>query len=92
MLYHCQEWKELGVAAKLLYLYIKGKYNGANNGLIRLYYSELKNVKGLASPTTISQAIKELETKGWIERTKAGGLHRYFNNYRLTGKYDEHLI
>ncbi len=37
-----KEWKELSPAAKLFYVYLKGKYNGHNNGEIRLYYSELK--------------------------------------------------
>ena len=83
-----KEWKDLSPAAKLLYIYIKPKYNGFNNGSIRLYYSELKGVKGLSSPSTISKANKELEIKGWIKRTKYGGLYRYFNEYLLTGDFD----
>lgn len=85
----CKEWKELSPRAKLLYIYIKSKYNGFNNGKIRLYYSELKGIRGLSSPATISKANKELESKGWVKRTRYGGLYRYFNEYRLTGKYDD---
>ena len=92
MIFHSQEWRDLGIAAKLVYIYLKAKYNGGNNGEIRLYYSELKDVHGLRSPTTVSRAFKELETKGWVVRTQFGGLHRHFNNYRLTGKYDDHII
>jgi DNA-binding MarR family transcriptional regulator len=91
MLLRSQEWKELSPAAKLAYLYIKAKFNGSNNGSIRLYYSELKGVKGLSSHSTISKALKELEAKEWIKRTIKGGLYRHFNEFKLTGKYDDHI-
>lgn len=83
-----KEWKELSPAAKILYIHLKGKYNGHNNGNIRLYYSELEGIKGLSSPSTISKANLELERKEWVKRTKIGGLYRYFNEYELTGKFD----
>lgn len=85
------EWGELTPAAKLLYIHLKSKYNGSNNGSIRLYYSELKGIKGISSSSTISKARKELEDKGWIKREKLGGLYRYYNEYKLTGKYDDCL-
>jgi hypothetical protein len=91
MLLRQPEWKGLSIAAKLAYVYLKAKFNGTNNGSIRLHYSELKGVKGISSPSTISRAFKELEKKEWIKRTKHGGLHRYFNEYELTGKHDDHL-
>jgi len=91
MLLRTQEWKELSPAAKLAYLYLKAKFNGSNNGGIRLYYSELRGVKGLSSHSTISKALKELEAKGWIKRTMLGGLYRHYNEFELTGKYDDHL-
>ena len=86
-----KEWKELSPAAKILYPLIKAKYNGNNNGNIRLYYSELGGIRGLSSHSTISRAFAELEKKGWIKRTKFGGMYRYFNKYKLTGKYDDYL-
>jgi predicted transcriptional regulator len=91
MLLKSLEWKGLSAAAKLAYLYIKAKYNGANNGGISLHYSELRGIKGLCSHATISKALKELEQKEWISRTKEGGLYGYSNHYKLTGKYDDHL-
>jgi hypothetical protein len=91
MLLRDPDWKGLSISAKVAYIYLKAKFNGANNGGIRLYYSELGGVKGLSSSSTISRAFKELEKKGWIKRKKLGGLHRYFNEYELTGKYDDHL-
>ena len=89
MLLKCEAWKRLSAAAKILYTYIKAKYNGSNNGQIKLHYSEMKGVKGCSTNRTISKASKELQAKGWIERTKIGGLYRYENLYRLTFKYDD---
>ena len=86
-----KEWKGLSASAKLFYIYLKGKYNGQNNGEIRLYYSELDGVKGLSSPSTKSKAIRELEDKEWIRRTQLGGLYRKSNDFELTGKYDAYL-
>jgi predicted transcriptional regulator len=86
-----EAWKDLNAAAKILYIYIKGKYNGSNNGDIRLYYSELKGVKGCSSSATVSKASKELQEKGWIKRKKLGGLYRYCNEYELTGEHDAYL-
>ena len=35
-----------------------------------------------------ADAIKGLEEKQWIERTRHGGMFRFYNKYKLTGKYD----
>ena len=88
MLLNCKEWKELTSAAKLLYVYIKLKYNGSNNGKIRLPYSELRGIKGISSSKTISNAQSELIKKGWISVTQHGGMYRYFNLYKLTWRFD----
>jgi hypothetical protein len=87
----CKEWKELSASAKLFYIHLKRKFNGLNNTQIRLHYSELYGIRGISSDSTISKAIQELENKGWITRTKKGGLYRHFNEYALTGKYDDHI-
>lgn len=84
-----KNWKDLSSAAKLFYIYLKGKFNGHNNGKIRLSYTELKGVRGISSPATISSASKELQKSGWIKRKKIGGLYRHVNEYELTGKYDD---
>lgn len=91
MLFGCVEWKQLSPRAKILYCYIKAKYNGANNGKIRLYYSELRGIKGFKSDFVIAAAFKELQDKEWITRTQLGGMYRHFNEYSLTGKYDAML-
>lgn len=80
-----EEWKKLSPSEMITYIYIKKNYNGGNNGEIPLKYSELK---GILAPATISKALKGLITKEWVEKTKYGGLYRYYCLYKLTGKYD----
>ncbi len=81
-------WRGLSAAAKIFYIHLKGRYNGANNGEIRLTYAAMRGVKGCCNRHTIARAIKELEKKKWIKREKKGGLYRYNNFYKLTFKYD----
>jgi len=88
MLLNCSGWKDLSSSAKLLYMYIKSKYNGSNNGKIKLPYAELSGVKGISSSRTISKAQLELTTKGWIQITQYGGMYRYSNLYKLTWRFD----
>jgi hypothetical protein len=79
------QWKELTHAEMITYIYIKNNFNGGNNGNIPMKYSELK---GVFAPATLSKALKGLERKEWIEKTRYGGLFRYYCLYKLTGKYD----
>lgn len=88
MLFRDEQWKHLSPAAKLIYLYLKAKFSPDKNGRLRLYHSELKDIKGLKNPKTRCNAFKELENKGWIKRTVVGGLMRHFNEYELTGEFD----
>ena len=91
MLFECQEWRDLSSAAREIYIMLKAKFNGKKNGDLQLYYSELRNFKGLKNTQTISHAFRELEEEEWIECRKEGGLFRKPNQYRLTGKYDHHI-
>ena len=91
MVLHCDEWKQLSSRAKVLYLCIKAKHNGTNNGKICLHYTELRKMKGFRSDETISMAFAELEKKGWINKTGPGGLYKIPNKYGLTGKYDDYI-
>ena len=89
-----EEWKKLTPTARDVYQLIKGKYipsngNGSGtNGKIRMPYSEIRKYKGLRRFDTVSNAIKELESKGWIKRTVAGGMYGRPNLYELTGEHD----
>jgi hypothetical protein len=81
-------WKGLSAAAKIYYLHLKSRYNGSNNGAIRLPYSAMKSIRGCSTNRTISKAIKELESKGWIKVKEIGGLHRHYNLFKLTFRYE----
>lgn len=85
-----EQWKDLSAASKILYLHIKGRYNGRNNGEIQLTYGEMKGVKGCSSSESYSRASAELEKKEWIKRTSRGGLFRYKTLYKLTFKHDHY--
>jgi hypothetical protein len=91
LIVRCPEFRQLSPAAVTLYIYLKAKFNGANNGQIRFHYSELKGVKGFGSKETISRTFRELESKGWIKRTRIGGMYRYQNEYQLTGQFDDRV-
>lgn len=91
LIFHTPAFRQLSPRAVTLYIYLKSKFNGANNGKIRLHYSELKGVKGFGSPSTISKTFEELESAGWIKRTHIGGLYRFQNDYQLTGQFDERV-
>lgn len=83
-----KEWDNLSAAAKILYIHLKGRFNGRNNGDIELPYLSMKGVKGCKSSRTFSNAADELEKKKWIKRSTVGGLYRYKKKYTLTFKYD----
>lgn len=91
MLFRCEEWRGLSPKAKILYLYLKAKYNGSNNGNIRLYYSELNGIKGFSSDATKSRAFQELVRNNWVRKMsiRIAGSCRNNNDYQLTGEYDE---
>lgn len=88
------EWWQLSHGGRDIYLLLKAKYNGSNNGKIRLSYVEIlkKRISGLRSAKAIARTFRELESEKWIERTKIGGLHRFTNEYRLLGTYDRQFI
>ncbi|MFH1800234.1 MAG: hypothetical protein ABH891_05260 [Candidatus Omnitrophota bacterium] len=81
------EWRSgLSNSAKVLYIHLKHKFVGHNNGEICLHYSEVRDI---LAPGTISRAFKELEEKDWIRREQQiGGKYRFTVYYRLTGKHD----
>ena len=51
-------------------------------------HSNTLNLKSVMAPATLSKALKGLRNKEWIEKTKHGGMYRYYCLYQLTGKYD----
>jgi len=82
------EWRTLNAPAKIFYIHLKARFNGSNNGKIRLPYSTMVGVKGCSSKTSCAKAIKELEQKEWIKVKKRGGMYRHDNFYKLTFKHE----
>jgi hypothetical protein len=83
-----EPWHKLGLSAQSVYIQLKRKFVGWNNGELCLHYSEL----GHLSPATISKCFKQLEAEGWIVREQIiGGKRRFTVQYRLTGKYDSSI-
>ena len=82
---HSETWSDLSHSEMLTYIYMRANHNGKNNGEVPLKYAELKEI---LAPATLSKALKGLENKDWIRKTKHGGMYRYYCLYKLTGKYD----
>lgn len=75
------EWRKLSHSSQLIYIYLKLGYTGANNGQITMPYSTIED---MFSSSTISKALQELVSSGWIEKTDPGGLFRRSTRFRLT--------
>lgn len=77
-------WRSLSSSAKILYVYLRSKFNTSSWGEVSLAYSE---VKDMMSTKTISRAFKELQDKGFIEKTKHGGLFGGVCKYKFIGQF-----
>ena len=83
-----EAWRWLRPISKAVYIELKRRYNGLNNGKISLSQSEAAHILK-ASKTSISRALKQLETHGFIKLIKKGYFTgRMASEYALT---DEQL-
>ena len=64
-------WQKLSNSAKVLYIYLRAKFNYKTYSEVTLAYSEMK---GVMSTRTMSRAFKELLREKWIIKTKQGGI------------------
>ncbi len=78
------EWRSLSKSAKLIYIYLRSKFNYRTLSEVTLAYSE---VNDMMSSKTISEAFKELQAKKFIEKTKYGGLYGGVCAYKFIGPY-----
>lgn len=83
-------FRKLSSSAKVIYIYLRGKFNTETYSEVSLAYSELKGVKGLGSPATISKAFQELQICGFIEKTKHGGLYGGVCKYKFIGPFKDY--
>lgn len=80
------EWKELSNGAKILYIYLRSKFNHKTLSEVTLAYSEMKGTLG---PKAMSRAFKELQVGKWIIKTKVGGLFGGLTKYKFIGKFKD---
>lgn len=66
-------WRALTHADIRIYLALRRKLLGSNNGNINATLKELKRA-GISSSSTLSNALHRLEALGFIEKTRQGGI------------------
>lgn len=79
-------WLVLGTAAVKLFMDLRARVTGTNNGNLHAALSELKH-RGWASSATLAKALYELRAMGFIAVTREGGLKmgtRVCTLYRFT--------
>ena len=77
-------WRKLSNSAKVLYIYLRNKFNKKTLNILTLTYKAMKDVM---SPATMSKALKDLEKTNFIEVTKLGGLYGGSCRYKLKGEF-----
>jgi hypothetical protein len=79
-------WRSLSGAAVKVWLELHTRYNGGNNGTVRLSLNEAVKALGI-SKGTAQRAFVDLEEKGFIALTTPGAwYHRRAHEWRLTTK------
>ena len=66
-------WNDLSLRARDCFIRLCRKHNGHNNGDMSLPLSELRNLRELRSPRSLSKALDELWSHGFIKLTREGG-------------------
>ena len=64
-------WRHLSGSAAKVWLEIRTRFNGGNNGKLSLFLDEGSRLLGLGK-ATVDRALKELQEKGFLEMTKRG--------------------
>jgi len=77
-------WRSLSFSAMVIYVYMRGKFNTSTFSEVSLAYSEMKD---MMSTKTMSKAFKELQKKGFIVKTKHGGLYGGVCKYKFIGQF-----
>ncbi|MFG6637040.1 helix-turn-helix domain-containing protein [Sulfitobacter sp. 1A12126] len=81
-----EAWRSLSGAAVKIWFELHTRYNGGNNGNVRLSLNEAAKALSL-SKGTAQRAFVELEEKGFIALHSPGAwYHRRAHEYRLTTK------
>ena len=78
-----EDWIKLSSPAKIIWIYMRSKFNNKTLSEITMTYSELRK---LYTPKTVSRSFIELQEKGFIEQTAKGGLNNP-SKFKFKGKY-----
>ncbi len=85
-------WRSLSGAALKVWVELRCRFNGRNNGQLSLSWDEAARLLGLGKGT-VGRAFAELEAKGFIKMTKRGQWYgRRATTWAVTDKsYQGHL-
>ena len=79
-------WRSLSGSALKVFLELHTRFNGSNNGAVRLSYAEAADALGLGK-ATVQRAFRDLQDKGFVVLEKQGNwYHRQAHEWRLTIK------
>lgn len=82
----CPAWRVLGWSSRALFFDMRSSVNGSNNGNLNATLASLKH-RGWTSPTTLANALFELQALGFIAKTRGGGVEhgsKVCSLYRFT--------
>ncbi len=79
-------WRSLGGSAVKVYVELRRRYNGGNNGDLSLSLDEAARLLGIGK-STAHRAFTELELKGFLRLTKRGRWYgRMASTYAVTDR------
>lgn len=79
-------WRDLSGSAVKLFLELHTRFNGSNNGNVRLSYEEAAEALGMGK-ATVHRAYRDLVVKGFLVLENEGNFyHRQAHEWRLTTK------
>jgi biotin operon repressor len=77
-------WRSLSGSAVKVFIEMRSRFNGSNNGKIRLSLEDGAKALGMGKET-VRRAQQELEEKGFVVKTRAGYFYgRQAAEWRLT--------
>jgi len=81
---YSESWARISQSAKVIYVHLKGEFNGSNRHSLKLPYSQMK--KNMSN-ATFWRGINLLEKLGFIDRVAKGGLEKNPNVYGLSERW-----
>ena len=79
-------WRNLSGAAVKVFLELHTRFNGSNNGAVRLSYAEAAEALGMGK-ATVQRAFRDLQDEGFVALEREGNwYHRQAHEWRLTIK------